>query len=54
MSKRRRQPRVRSWVALSARMQSGAGTHGKRDKGRSRRDTRSRQDVRASLRRGSY
>jgi hypothetical protein len=52
MSKRRAtgQPRVRSWVAVAAHMRSGAGSHGKRGKGRGRRDDRSRQSVRASLR----
>jgi hypothetical protein len=47
---RARQPRVRSWVAVAAHMRSGAGSHGKRGKGRARRDKRSRQAVRATLR----
>jgi hypothetical protein len=57
MSKRRDktgQPRVRSWVAVSAQMRNSAGAHGKRGKGRTRRQQRSRQDVRANLRRGDW
>ena len=50
---RHRKPktRVRSWVAVDAHMRSGAGAHGKRGKGRTRREQRSRQAIRANLRR---
>jgi hypothetical protein len=49
-----RQPRVRSWVAVSAQMRNSAGTMNKRGKGRSKRDNRSRQNVRINLRRGEF
>ena len=49
-----RQPRTRSWVAIDAHMRNSAGAHGKRGKGRSKRDSTSRQNVRASLRRGDF
>jgi hypothetical protein len=49
-----RRTRVRSWVAVDAHLRSGAGAHGKRGKGRTRRQQRSRQDVRAKLRRGDW
>lgn len=45
------QPRVRSWVAVSAQMRNSAGAMGKRGKGRTRREQRSRQAIRADLRR---
>lgn len=47
-----RQPRTRSWVAVSAQMRSSAGAMGKRGKGRTRKDSRSRQSIRTDLRRG--
>lgn len=48
------QPRTRSWIAVDAQMRNSAGTMGKRGKGRSKRDSSSRQTVRASLRRGDF
>lgn len=44
----------RSWVAVAAHQRNSAGAMGKRGKGRSRRDNQSRQNVRASLRRGDF
>lgn len=49
-----RQPRVRSFVAIDAQMRNSAGAMGKRGKGRSKRDSRSRQNVRNSIRRGEF
>lgn len=48
------QPRVRSWVAVDAHMRNSAGTMGKAGKGRTRRDSRTRSNVRADLRRGDF
>jgi hypothetical protein len=44
------QPKVRSHVAVAAHFQTGGGTHGKRGKGRTKRDDRSRSTVKSNLR----
>ena len=49
-AKRNNQPRVRSSVAVSAQMRNSAGSMEKRGKGRTRRDSRSRQAIRRDLR----
>lgn len=49
-----RQPKVRSLVAQDAHFRNSAGAMGKNGKGRSRLDTRTRQDVKANLRRGEW
>lgn len=46
--------RAPSNVLLAARLATGAGTHGKRGKGRSKTDSRSRSQVRANLRREDH
>jgi hypothetical protein len=45
-----KQTKVRSWVAVAAHQRNSAGAMGKSGKGRVRKDKRSRQAVRASLR----
>lgn len=48
------QPVVRNFTAIDAHFRSSAGAMGKRGKGRTKRDSTSRQNVRASLRRGDF
>lgn len=45
----KQQPKVRSHIAVAAQFRNSAGSMGKRGKGRSKRDDKSRQQVRSSL-----